>query len=86
VTGVTIDDNDLVSTASIPGGAPIYIGTNDGHDVSDLDITNNTITTVTGGIGIKVGVDTAGTASIIRLARRYVRRFRHRYDQRRDDH
>ena len=45
--------------------APIYVSTNDGRTVTNLMITDNNITTVTGGgIGIRLSTDTATAASI----------------------
>ena len=62
---VTFDANTITSTATAAGVAPIYVSTNDGRTVTNLAITNNIITTVTGGgIGIRLSTDTATAASI----------------------
>jgi hypothetical protein len=62
---VTFDDNTITSTNTAAGVGAIYVSTNDGRTVTNLHITNNNITTVTGGgIGIRISTDTATSASI----------------------
>jgi uncharacterized delta-60 repeat protein len=59
VTGLEIKTNTL---SNVTGNA-IYVGTNNGHTVSNLDIEDNVVTTATGS-GIIVAADTAAAASI----------------------
>jgi uncharacterized repeat protein (TIGR02543 family) len=62
---VTFDANTITSTATAPGVGAIYVSSNDGRTITNLAITNNIITTVTGGgIGIRLSTDTATAASI----------------------
>ena len=93
---VTFDGNTITSTTTPGGVAPIYVSTNDGRTVTNLMITDNNITTVTGGgIGIRLSTDTATAASITGVTisgntisgtlhlwsrPRYLRQYWHRYD------
>src|SRR5207237_1581553 len=49
VNGLTVNQNTITTTTTGPGVAPIYVGPNNGHIVSNVNITNNNITTVNGG-------------------------------------
>ena len=64
-SGVTFDNNTITSTNTAAGVGAICVSSNDGRTISNLAITNNHITTVTGGgIGVRVSTDTATAASI----------------------